>query len=703
MGLIFKPNGILDIATAATDLPAQRSDKMPDNVYSEALTRCKNLRIDRKGLLTVRDGSSKINATAFASNVELVTNGTFTTDISGWTDSSAGGSISWDAGTMLLNSTSGNAIADQAISITTINVAHTLTFDLTISGNSPIFVSIGTVAGLVDIYGPTTYSISGSYSASFTPTASTVYLRFTKTTGAVNINLDTVSIKRDVDPVNLLIEQAGNRYAFAGPQIFRNEISIVSGLTDAQWSGIKYNAFNDTTQQIYALNGTDRKRIEGSTVYEWGIAAPGAGPTVGVGTGTGLTGSYLSKITYARKVGSVVVSESNPSSASSSQSLANQALRVTWAASSDAQVTHVRVYRTTANGSIYYHDQDVAIGSVTVDTTTADSSLGSQVETDHDRPPLGTVVSGPAFDGTCFIIYNNNLYFCKPKQPDYWPALYFVEVSTVQFPGQTLVFHNGQLHYLSTNDIYLIQGTGAGSFLPIKQNSKTGAQGVFGAVSVKGKGIIHTGKDGIYLYSGTDQKITELTLEPLFRGETVNGMPGVSNMTTAWLHVFGNNLYFGYTSSGYTYPTNILVINLDTNRTSYYVYNDGSVVSIRCLTTDETNNRLIVGDTIGFIRKIEDKSQTTDSSSAIAWEVQSMDYTLQTRRHFPRYAKYDVDASAATTCTGAIIVDGTTVQSHTLSGVRDTGYRHIETSNGRRCALKISGTGPATVYASELE
>lgn len=572
MALLFKPNGNLDIATAPTDLPTQSSGQ--GSVYSEAITRLKNLRTDRKGQTTTRDGSSKVNSSALSANP------------------------------------------------------------------------------------------------------------------------------------NFLLEQAGVRFEFCGATIFRNETSIATSLTDAQWSAIKYNQYNDTTQQVFAINGTDRKRIESSTVYEWGITAPSAAPTVAA-AGTGLTGSYRAKITYCRKVGSTVVSESNPSSASSAQSLTNESLRVTWVASSDTQVTHVRLYRTIAGGSTYFHDQDIAIGATTVDTSTADASLGTEVETDHDRPPLGQYVSGPAFDGTCFIVKNNLLHYCKPQQPEYWPSDYFIEVSTPQAPGKCpVIFHNGQPYFFTKHSIYLIQGTGHGNLLPIPMSAKTGAQGVFGAVAVPGRGIYHTGPDGIYLFSGMDVKITEATLDPIFRAanhnetSTVNGIPRVSDMDTAWLHAYGNHLYFGYASTGYTYPINVLKLNLETNRIAYLNYSD---LEIRCLTNDITNDRVLVGDTSGFVRVIDDTSVTTDAGTAISWEVQSMDYTLQTRRHFPRWAKYDIDASDATSVTASIIVDGTTVQTHAITGERETKYRHIETSNGRRCALRISGSGPVTIYAAELE
>ncbi len=501
----------------------------------------------------------------------------------------------------------------------------------------------------------------------------------------------------------LLVEQSGNRYAFAGTKIYKNETSIATGLANAQWSAVKYNAFNDTTQQIYAVNGTDRKRIEDEDVYEWGIEPPAA-PTVASSSGSGLTGVYKAKITYCRKVGSTVVSESDPSDASTaSSSLTNDSLLISWVASSDPQVTHVRVYRTVAGGSTYLHDQDVAIGTTSVDTDTGDGSLTDEVETDHDRPPLGTVVLGPTYNGILFMIKDNLLYFSSAKQPEYWPLTNFIEVSTTQFPLKAGDFMNGQLYCFSRHEVFFIQGTGSSTFFPYPMKAKTGAQNIFGAVSVPGRGIFHTGPDGIYLFSGTDQKITEGILEPLFRGETINGMNGVSTMSTSWLFVFGNYLYCGYTSEGHDYPTNVLVFNLVTNKLSYYVYNDGSDIEIRCLVRDETNDRTLIGDNTGYVREIEKISQTRDETTEISWETQSKDFTLATRKHVPRWNKYDVDATNATACTGSLILDGSVHQSHTITGNRDVRRRLVDVNNGSRAAIRISGSGPATVYGAESE
>lgn len=623
MSILFKPSGSLNVATDPSDLPEASGQ---GSISSDAMVRCKNLRINQKGVAKTRDGSAKLNVSA-------------------------------------------------------------------------------------------------------------------------------------INSVNWLEEQEGYRYAFGGTAIYKDEARIATGLANAQWASIKYNAFNDTTQNIFALNGTDRKRIAGSSVYEWGIAAPTAAPTLYSGAGGGLTGQYNAKYTYVRKVGSTVVSESNPSPAGTYQVLVNGSLAISVTQPTDTQVTHIRIYRTLTNGLLYYYDQEIAVNFVydygyahawestdgyiagdgwkftttdsthstenaftwetrfidstttitapvysqpfeTVDSTSADSSLGDLLAEDHDRPPLGTFVFGPAYDGTCFIIKNNLLHYCKAKQPEYWPALYYIEVSVPQFPGITGVFHNGQPYFLTKNEIYYIQGTGHGTFFPLPMKAKCGAQSVRGAISIANKGIFHTGPDGIYAFAGgTDIKITEDALEPIFRGETVQGLPGVSDMSTSWLWVYQNTLYFGYQSTGYSYPTNVLVLNLETNKLNYFSYG----VEVRSVTTDNTNKRFLIGGHDGFVRVIESTAYTTDAGADISWETQSKDFELQTRKHFPRWVKWDVDASNATTCTGSLLLDGVVHQTHTITGNRNTNRRLVGTGNGNKSAFRLSGTGVVSIYAAEGE
>ena len=139
------------------------------------------------------------------------------------------------------------------------------------------------------------------------------------------------------------------------------------------------------------------------------------------------------------------------------------------------------------------------------------------------------------------------------------------------------------------------------------------------------------------------------------------------------------------------------MLNLDNARVSSYKW-DAAIVSA---TWDKANDRLIGCDAFRYTRILENRSATDDVGTAIAWEVESKDFTLQTRAHFPRWAKYDVDAT--NTVTGSILLDGTVHQTHSITTKRDVKRRLIQTGNGNRCSIRLAGTGQASIYAAEME
>ena len=520
--------------------------------------------------------------------------------------------------------------------------------------------------------------------------------------GFVALRPGSVNVGTALDEsANFISVQNGNRYAFTAQNIYKNESAIATGLTtgNGQFSAIQYNQFNDTSEMIYAVNGAVRKRIDNTTVFEWGIEPPSIAATLGVGTGSGLTGTYFVKYTYLRKVGTTIVSESNPSPISSSQAMSNQALRVTFTASSDAQVTHVRIYRTLANDTNFYFDQDIAIGSTSVDTTTADADLGFIIANNHDRPPVGSdLCIGPLFGGYVFIAKDNLLYFSLPKQPEYFPATNFIEIAEPQDPITALTVHEGNLFVATQRKLFLIQGTVSTSFAAVPIEVKTGTPNSFCLVGVVGTGLFHLGPDGIYLLSGgVDQKVTQLNFEPLFSARvdaTVNtfeGMLTVKDDDARWFFVYENKFYFHYSTGA------VLVFNTDQKKWTYYKFDQ----QLTAPAFDDRNKRFLTGTIGKNIRQIEDVTAFDDAGTAIAWELQSKEFTLQTRRHFPRWVKYDIDLS--TNVTGNLQLDGATHQSHTLTTDRKTKRRLVKTGNGRRMAINLSGTGQAKVFAVEAE
>ena len=738
-----------------------------------------------------------------------------------------------------------------------------------------------------------------------------------------------------------IIELGGLRHVFAGTKIYQDETAIGTGMFTEKWSGIKTNPYNSNAVSVFALNGTDRKRIDGNTVYEWGMDAPDEVPALlAAAELTGLTGDYNAKYTHVRKEGDLVLSESDPSDAAAAAvTLADQGLRVICHHNvDDNQMTHLRVYRTLTGGAAYYKDQDIPMApyasygytydwefddeyisgdgyciteeittstyytkeryyddginaaylgynyerlyfmqgfkpdstfdlaaaaiylrkigvpadditvsiyttwtghgsrpdpdgllvsgtllksqvetswawktiifpdevSLTADTlywlvinvttpnlynyyqvlgyftngsnqfgdaneerfvwgqtiggdvntenlydmdfraysyasasnrtifeweadtttetnqyaakncfnwepgflvtNTADTALGTEVATDHDRPPLGNFAFGPSFNGTCFILIDNLLHYCLPKEPEHWPLTYYVEVGPANKELISGLIYDGQIYVASEDQIYHIPGTGHSSFgFPLEMSAITGTVSAQCFLAIHGQGIFHLGNDGLYLHSGTkDENITNARFKPIFEGDTVGSIPGIDqdNIANCWMLPFQGKIYFAYPESGSTYPDNFIVTDLATGKSVHYDYN-GTAFPCACI--DEQNNRILAVDTSGYVWELEDPDVTTDDETAISWQIETKQFTDQLRKYFPRAARYDVTLNNGATATGYVLLDGTSIQSHTLSTSRATKKRLVDGKNGDRMALRITGSGPVDIYAAEVE
>lgn len=528
--------------------------------------------------------------------------------------------------------------------------------------------------------------------------------------GSAKLNSGSALAQTDIWRI---VEQGGYRYIFAGTVIYKDEVSLAPGLTSAAWSTILGNSYNSSEQSIFALNGTDRKRITGATVAEWGSDSPTVAPTVAAGSLTGLTGAFNAKYTWCRKEDSAVVWESNPSPAGSGAiTLANKSLKITWTAPTDSQITHVRIYRTSAGGSLYLWDQDIAIGTTTVDSDTADTDLGTEASwVNHGRPPLGTVVLGPNFNGYAFILKDNRLYYSLPNQQEYWPDTYYIEVSSPGFPCVAGGFLDGQLFVATAVEIFSISGTGQGTFTPLPMSAQTGTVNANCFVVVKGLGIYHLGGDGVYLYSGgTDLLMSRGSLDKIFQGETVGNVPGLNRtyINNCWMVAYHGKLYIGYPGGTSIYPDNVFVLDLQTKRflgmsTEAQKISHHSYASTwRAVGIDHTNKRLLAADTSGYVWKWEDVDSTDDGGTAIAWQIQSADFN-QLRKYFPRYARYDVKVGTGATAAGYILLDETSKQTHTIIGDRLTRKRLVDGCTGDRLAVRLSGSGSVDIFGVEIE
>lgn len=410
--------------------------------------------------------------------------------------------------------------------------------------------------------------------------------------------------------------------------------------------------------------------------------------------------TYAIQYTYCRKSGDTLECESNPSGVTYVS--ATGAIVVTWPAPTDPQVTHVRVYRSLSGETATYYATEYSVGLLSASLTKTDEELGTSAETDHDRPPLGTILAGPDFQGNCFIAVGNLLYFCKPNQPEYWPSNYYVEVSTPSDPITAVLILAGQLYCLTRTDVYLIQGTGFQSFFPLRQSAVTGGLSHDGALAIRGKGIIRMANDGVWVFAGaSDDNITAPRFRPVFAGTDCGSIQGLnqSEADASWIIVWRGKLYLGFPGGTDTYPGEVLVMQMDSGRVEHYDY--GRTFS--CVTVDTTNDRILAGDSSGYMWVLEDADATGDNGTDITWDYQSGEVTDQVRMYFPRSAKYDVNVGTGAAANAYVVVDGVIRQTHVLTGERQTRKRLIATCTGRRLQTRITGTGSVDIYAAEVE
>lgn len=123
-----------------------------------------------------------------------ITNGTFDSDISGWTDASVGtGSISHDTDKMELASGVGTDFAKAQQELTFMGIEqYTLTLDVI---TNPVTIRFGTTAGADDILSDTVIAVGTGQTVSFTPSvAGSVWVQISNETASTSARVDNISL-----------------------------------------------------------------------------------------------------------------------------------------------------------------------------------------------------------------------------------------------------------------------------------------------------------------------------------------------------------------------------------------------------------------------------------------------------------------------------------------------------------------------------
>lgn len=269
-------------ATLLWDNPATTSKSMIAKITSQY---CSGIEIgDSRGAYL-----SDTTAETITASGELVTNGTFTTDTTGWTTASATFVMSGAAGLLTATATTGRAYQSVA---TVVGKTYYFQYDF-VSGTNPLpRVYIGTAASLLDL-GRVDPTATGTYKTTFvaTTTTSFISLETNSVTAGQTCTFDNISVKladpdRSVKNTGLILNGSLTKTAVASGA----GLVAYSGFSAANYLEQPYNANLDFGTGDFCVMGWVSPRVDASGEgYIWRTAY--AGTFSGSGINLGLNGT----------------------------------------------------------------------------------------------------------------------------------------------------------------------------------------------------------------------------------------------------------------------------------------------------------------------------------------------------------------------------------------------------------------------------
>ena len=353
--------------------------------------------------------------------------------------------------------------------------------------------------------------------------------------------------------------------------------------------GTVKGVFRAAQDSVFYSNGVRRPvRYDGTNVYTLGLDPPGSAPGLTAGSGGSLSGTYKYCYTYVSTSRGI---ESNPSPVATVVP-ASQKVTVAFTASGDSTVDEVNIYRTAPGGAVYLYLTVQLDGAGTWDDTGAVALSALAVEVDHDIP--GNLESLEYFQGYFFGTVGKTLYWSKPLQPDYWPALNSTEVG---FEGiddiVTLVSHQDALLIFGRRNVLILNGSG-GNWQIARLDVAIGATCPEAITSVGGQ-LVFLSNDGLRLYPGFQVFAPNLQrlLADLTEEQRLSARLGyVGEERSLWLRIDGRTYTVHVPNQGasvYDFdPPDFLAGGADGNSSPLLVAADGLHVNVYGGNTDDS-------------------------------------------------------------------------------------------------------------------
>ena len=471
--------------------------------------------------------------------------------------------------------------------------------------------------------------------------------------------------------VRRLAKINGIRYQVAGETLYREQVAILTTLSGTHRTSIlPYRPLDDTVLWAFIadVGGMKKDDAAGEVTREWGITEPTSAPSLAVAAAGSLTGTFGFAYTFARRDADDNLAHESNASPTASIALAGENATVTGIVdSTDAQVTHKRLYRTAAAGTDYLFDQEIDTGTTTATSSQADTALGDEVEDDNDPPPNLAQIA--EFQGHFFGVGDPDnphyLWFGKRFRPEAFPVANFLEIGNPDDPLRGLAPLAGLLGVFSRATKYRLLGSSTAGFTVSEGLSHRGTIAGQAIVSAE-QGIFFVASDGVYNTNllAHDEEISA-AIAPLFNGETVNDLlpintgAGESMAAALW-----RRRYYLSVPTGESATPNLMAVwSLDTRR--WYFYDHPACA----LLVEEDADQLAAGLDDGLVYVLE--SGADDAGAGIALDVETKDYgggALHTRKLF-LWVKLDADTVGAE-ITVRLYVDGTLNRTVTFTSTR---------------------------------
>lgn len=461
----------------------------------------------------------------------------------------------------------------------------------------------------------------------------------------------------------------GHRYQIAGQSIYRDFTRIANGVLSSNLSTNFQGYQPQADTQLWAFIADDNimQKDNGTQLVPWTIAPPIVAPTAAV-TGSGsLTGAYQVLYSYARKTSAgALAAESLPGPASLTVNPSSQVIAVSGIVpSNDPQVTHCRLYRTLAGGSLFQFDQDIVNGTTTATSSQADSSLGvSYSLTQNTAPPLASCVA--LWNETLWLTHDNlhptYLWYSNRFNPEQFPPSNFLSIGDASDPLQYAVAYGGLLGVFSLNTKYRIIGNAVSGYHAEESMSRRGTA-AFTATIPTEFGVVFVSKDGVWRtdFSSPDQQLSQ-AIYPLFLGDSVNGLDPINWNASNTFRAgrYKNRYYLAYASGSNTVPDKVMVYSWDTQKWTFY---DHPLTGIYY---EELNNQLLGGGQDGYVYILENGS--SDGGTAISLDCETKDFPGPSKDILKIFQFMKIDADTkGDTLTCQLYVDDTLKTTQTFS------------------------------------